>query len=782
MDLHQLYHLANDVVFIDATAISAGDKQHIDFSPTDVVITQGQTRKRSKVVSDVTAGFLKQFATPATAATALFHYAQQTKQNVEQLADAAFPLLVEMTREGYLVLADSPTAGLKVPLLQPGDVFASYTVQQKIQFLDDTAVYKVEDAEGVSCALKIFQLNGSEAPPEYSNEVRALQQLDGTCNPVLLQHGDHNGFYFLATTWIDGLPCEEVAAAYRNYLVKQNVLALVDLCLSITQAFDHLHAQGLLHGDVHPNNVLISSGSKTTIIDYGTAILDETSQRVVRGGVDFYYEPELATALLEDQPPVAVTAAGEQYALAVLLYKILTGHHYLSFSYEPGRAYQQIAKDKPLPFSAFDFPLPPSFDAVFAKALAKSPAERYSSMEKLAEALRMCRQEVQKSQAIFHTDKTVHAEGLVEFLIRRYSEGSFLQKGLQRAPTCSVNYGAAGIAYFLYRAAVVYDNATLLDVADVWANHAGAYTNNYNQAFYSTGDDITEATVGKRALYHSPTGVHLVQAMISSARGDGQAVLRATEDYLQACLANCQQIDLTLGKAGLLLGSALLLKSVPQLGSVGRAVVAATVNPLMHELWQQLDALPAMATEKVVDYFGIAHGWAGLLYATLSWCRETGTPLPEQFQTRQEELISLAIGTNSQTQWPVSNSNQTPWLGWCHGNAGYVFLWSLAYEHFQQDRFLQLSKEAAAPLFTSRPQTSNLCCGLAGEAYALLRLYQLTGSKEYLVQAQKLTEQMLQDLSSPDLRNHSLYKGELGIGLLACELKKPSMARMPLFC
>jgi hypothetical protein len=107
MDLHQLYQLADDVMFIDAATIPTSDRQRAEFSPTDVVITQGQTRKRSKVVNDVTAALLKQFETPVTVATALFQYAQTTKQAAGQLADEAFPLLIEMTREGYLVPSSS---------------------------------------------------------------------------------------------------------------------------------------------------------------------------------------------------------------------------------------------------------------------------------------------------------------------------------------------------------------------------------------------------------------------------------------------------------------------------------------------------------------------------------------------------------------------------------------------------------------------------------------------------------------------------------------------------
>jgi serine/threonine-protein kinase len=250
-------------------------------------------------------------------------------------------------------------------LLKTGDVFGPYTIRQSIQLLDDSAVYKAEDANGVFCALKIFQPDSTDVPPEYSREVKALQKLDGVVNPVLLRHGHDDGIFFLATAWIDSRPCEEFAASYRNYFVKRNVVMLVDLCLSIANAFYQLHRQGLLHGDVHPNNVLVSPAGKVTIIDFGTAVVTDTKNRVVRGGVDFYFEPELAASLLDNQRPVALTASGEQYAVAVLLYKLLSGHHYLPFSYEQAIAYQQIVADRPLPFASFDLPLPASFDSRF---------------------------------------------------------------------------------------------------------------------------------------------------------------------------------------------------------------------------------------------------------------------------------------------------------------------------------------------------------------------------------------------------------------------------------
>jgi hypothetical protein len=58
--------------------------------------------------------------------------------------------------------------------------------------------------------------------------------------------------------------------------------------------------------------------------------------------------------------------------------------------------------------------------AVFAKALAKDPAQRYPSLEALALALQDCRRDVEESRSFFYTGRSATAERLVQFLVRRY--------------------------------------------------------------------------------------------------------------------------------------------------------------------------------------------------------------------------------------------------------------------------------------------------------------------------------------------------------------------------
>ena len=205
-------------------------------------------------------------------------------------------------------------------------------------------------------------------------------------------------------------------------------------------------------------------------------------------------------------------------------------------------------------------------------------------------------------------------------------------------------------------------------------------------------------------------------------------------------------------------------------------------SEVLQTVWKKIDEYPAMNETNPVNSYGIAHGWAGFVYATLLWCHTSKQSLPSNFLKRVDELYAVAILKDGALHWPVAHNINSTAKGWCKGNAGYVFLWSLLYEHFEESRFLDVAKKAAKPLMQDITAiVGHLCCGAAGQAYALVRLYNLTGENEYLEASYKTKAKILEELSSPFLYNNSLYKGEPGIGILLAELSRPELARMPLF-
>lgn len=774
-----LFILSDDVEFIPVSSVDHRTKSHFQYEEGDVVITHFNTRKSSKVIDNNSAELLKEFKSPRSWAEVIFQFANFNNKDPQEVAEDAYQLLVDMRQDGFLVPYKPSVKKGASSLFEINDKFKTYLIHEKKRILDDTEVYFARDENGKNYVLKfIKKLNDNEIP----NEIRILKILDGRVNLSLIDEGRHLDSYYMVTEWFESTLCKDEAAKYRNYYTRDNVTKVLDLCINILLSYCHLHKQGILHGDVNDENILVSPSGAIKIIDYNMAIT--AGQKIeVREGVCYYYEPELATSRLnraEDHPP---TAKGEQYAIATVLYFLLAGRHYIDFSVEKEKMYQQILYDEPVSFATCDLNLPKKLDNVFAMALSKDPSNRFASLNDFAASLIKIRNDIFSDNRYFAINKSNSGERFLQFMTDTYGwQSSLLEKGFSLPPTCSVNFGAAGIAYMFYRMACIREDTHLLDLADVWANKAEAYKSNHDRAFYSDEIEINETTVGRNSIYHGAAGIHLVQCLVNSCKGDHSSLYDSLDQYLKTSKEPSDKIDVALGKAGLLAGFAILYKDMKALKLFDFNPIILSANRMMNELWNVLDPYAGIHEKNEVDYFGIAHGWAGILYATLYWCSVSGQNLPPQFMNRVEQMHDSMLENKSMTWWPVTAAETRPWTGWCNGSAGHVFLWSLLYRHFKDEKYLDIAERTAQHVLQdTRGKIYNLCCGVAGHAYALLCLYNLTGEKEYLEHTMDLKQRILDNLSFPSERINSLYKSMPGAAVLFCELERPELAKMPLF-
>jgi serine/threonine protein kinase len=152
-----------------------------------------------------------------------------------------------------------------------------------------------------------------------------------------------------------------------------------------------LHAQKVVHSDIHPRNVLVYSHGGVKLIDFGLARIagsENEFRRAPRGGIGFFFEPEYAKAIKTRKQIPASSELGEQYALAALLYFLVTGSRYLDFSIEKHEMFQQIADDTPLPFDRRGIEAWPELERVLATALSKRTSDRFASVADFAEAMK----------------------------------------------------------------------------------------------------------------------------------------------------------------------------------------------------------------------------------------------------------------------------------------------------------------------------------------------------------------------------------------------------------
>ena len=351
MRASDLFVLAQDVELIPVNSISEEWRKKFEYDAGDVVITIQNSRINSKVISAEFAELLEEFRSPKTIAEVISNYSNRHQLDSLELADESISQWLKLKNAGFLVPYSSDQVALPRSIFNPGDIYRGYTIIKKKFDSQDTEVYQVQDSDGNHFALKWLKgMQREQIKTVFENEVRILQQLDGTVNPSLKEHGVDSENFFLIMEWCYGLNCINEASRYRNINHRKNIVALLDISIAISKALFHLHQQGILHGDIHPRNIFISGKDKVKIIDYGYSAKKEDQNRIQRAGTGFFYEPEFAKAVVNKKRRPALTESSEQYSAAAVLYKVITGRDYLNYSFDESKIYHQIMSDELIPF------------------------------------------------------------------------------------------------------------------------------------------------------------------------------------------------------------------------------------------------------------------------------------------------------------------------------------------------------------------------------------------------------------------------------------------------
>jgi serine/threonine protein kinase len=152
--------------------------------------------------------------------------------------------------------------------------------------------------------------------------------------------------------------------------------------LQVAEALAYAHAQGILHRDVKPSNLLLDARGNVWITDFGLA-KDETADGLTQTG-DFvgtlrYMSPERIDGWSDPRSDV--------YSLGATLYELLTLRPLFDDS-SRGKLVENIYYNAPPAPSKRDPSVPADLETIILKALAKEPAERYRSADEMAEDLR----------------------------------------------------------------------------------------------------------------------------------------------------------------------------------------------------------------------------------------------------------------------------------------------------------------------------------------------------------------------------------------------------------
>jgi len=778
--------LPQDALLIPAGDLSDETRARLRLGDDQFALTRPNIRSASKVLDADAARLVGYFREPTTVVNAVVRYAEGAGSEPREVLREAFPLIKSLERAHFLVPPGAEDANAIGPSLAVGEVFEGFTVIGVLQALVDTEVFQLRAPDGTAAALKLGRdEKDRKLRRAYEREAAILAHLGGEVAPRLIALGAPDVRPYVVAEWRPGIHPMAAADEARQ---RHDRGAVLQVAVAVAEAYAALHEHGVVHGDVHPRNAIVDRGGGVTLVDFGLARWQGLSNRLARterGGVAWYTDPEYAAAREEERRPPA-DELSEQYSLAALLYAIFTGEQYLDFSVEREVLYRQILEEDPLPFVRRGAEPWPEVESILRTGLSKRREDRFSSVRELADRLRELLDASAKAPRAVPKDASGAQRVLERLLARVVPAGELWPPGPWEGPTASVNYGAAGVGYTLYRLAVLRDEPALLADADLWTARAWQAAGGEERPFHDEGFGIGRAIAEGVSPYHSRAGVACVEALVAQALGDMPSHGRAIAEFVSASTVPCDNLDLTLGRSGALLAVALLLESMWWPGEQTSEPLLELVPRMVAELWDELDSYPALPSARDLSFLGIAHGWGGVLYATLRACRAADVALPTGFSGRLDELAEAAEPYRRGLRWrrKFSGRDAPPdyMPGWCNGSAGLVSLWLLAERHTGDSRYAALAEGAAWNAWEDRARAANLCCGLAGRAYAQLAMYRHTGEAEWLTRAHELAEQAAEGNASPiGMGLTSLYKGDLAVAVLAADLEHPDRSCFPMF-
>jgi serine/threonine-protein kinase len=226
--------------------------------------------------------------------------------------------------------------------------------------------------------LRSLAKSDQNAVERFRREAHAAARLSHPNAVTIYDFFEERGEHFLIMEYVEGLNLKQLVAQKGKLSAEEAVNYTCQICSVLQVA----HAQGFIHRDIKPQNIMITPDGQAKLTDFGIVRVTEaaglTNSGIVLGTAD-YLSPEQARG-------ETLTPASDLYSLGVVLYEMLAGRPPFV-----GASAVQIAmqhtRDVPKPPSTYNPRIPRSLEAVIRKALQKQPQWRYPDAESMRAAL-----------------------------------------------------------------------------------------------------------------------------------------------------------------------------------------------------------------------------------------------------------------------------------------------------------------------------------------------------------------------------------------------------------
>jgi eukaryotic-like serine/threonine-protein kinase len=217
----------------------------------------------------------------------------------------------------------------------------------------------------------------------FRREARAAANLNHPNIVAIYDWGQQYGTYFIVMEYVEGRTLSEIIRTEGPLHPNRAAEVTADVAAALAFA----HRNGVIHRDIKPGNILITSTGQVKVADFGIAqaLTAEATQANLTQvgavmGTATYFSPEQAQGKPADP-------RSDLYSLGCVLYEMLTSRPPFNGETPVAIAYKHVQEQPPAP-SSVAAGVPESLEAIELKLLAKDPADRYPSAEDLRTDLR----------------------------------------------------------------------------------------------------------------------------------------------------------------------------------------------------------------------------------------------------------------------------------------------------------------------------------------------------------------------------------------------------------
>ncbi len=282
------------------------------------------------------------------------------------------------TKGASTVSAQEP----QYPLLKVGERLAHLTVQELLGRGEDAEIYRAfHPHHRREVALKVFRTAPTDPKRARACFRQQMQAIIALKHPnivrVLEADVSEDGRFYVVMELFEGAETlRDAISLHPTGFEREEGLRLFR---QIASAVAYAHEQGVVHGHIRPNNVLLASASRPLLTDFDSACLRENLPRSRTPSAAAYLAPEQ----LRGQE---ATEYSDIYALGLLLYEMMVGD--VPFKGESFDAIADLQLNAlPTPPSQIRVDLDMAVERTIARALRKKPQMRFGSVRELLESL-----------------------------------------------------------------------------------------------------------------------------------------------------------------------------------------------------------------------------------------------------------------------------------------------------------------------------------------------------------------------------------------------------------